>query len=59
MVFAVATLDSVLLYDTQQVAPFAFIGNIHYAALTDATWYVHRTQIQYDVCMHSAFIHGN
>lgn len=38
MVFAVATLDSVLLYDTQQVAPFAFIGNIHYAALTDATW---------------------
>lgn len=38
MVFAVATLDSVLLYDTQQATPFAFIGNIHYAALTDVTW---------------------
>ena len=40
MVFAVATLDSVLLYDTQQAAPFAFVSNIHYAALTDITWYV-------------------
>ena len=59
MVFAVATLDSVLLYDTQQVAPFAFIGNIHYAALTDATWYVHRAQIQHDVYMLSAVIPGN
>lgn len=39
MVFAVATLDSILLYDTQQATPFAYIGNIHYAALTDVTWY--------------------
>lgn len=38
MVFAVATLDSVLLYDTQQTAPFAYVGSIHYAALTDITW---------------------
>ena len=40
MVYAVATLDSVLLYDTQQTTPFGYIGNIHYAALTDITWYV-------------------
>ena len=40
MVFAVATLDSVLLYDTQQTAPFGFVGSIHYAALTDVTWYI-------------------
>lgn len=40
MVFAIATLDSILLYDTQQTAPFGFIGNIHYAALTDVAWYV-------------------
>lgn len=38
MVFAIATLDSILLYDTQQTAPFGFIGNIHYAALTDVAW---------------------
>ena len=40
MVFSIATLDSILLYDTQQTAPFGFIGNIHYAALTDVAWYV-------------------
>ena len=40
MVFAVATLNSVLLYDTQQTAPFGFVGSIHYAALTDVTWYI-------------------
>jgi len=33
-----ATLDSILLYDTQQTAPFGYIGNIHYAALTDVAW---------------------
>ena len=40
MVFAVATIDSILLYDTQQATPFGYISNIHYAALTDLTWYV-------------------
>ena len=40
MVFSVATIDSILLYDTQQAVPFGYISNIHYAALTDLTWYV-------------------
>jgi len=40
MVFAIATLDSIVLYDTQQTAPFGYISNIHYAALTDVAWYV-------------------
>ena len=40
MVFAVATEDSVLLYDTQQPQPFAYIGNIHYHQLSDVTWWV-------------------
>ncbi|KAJ8314824.1 hypothetical protein KUTeg_006974, partial [Tegillarca granosa] len=35
MVFAVGTEDSVLLYDTQQQTPFAYIGNIHYHQLSD------------------------
>lgn len=38
MVFSVATIDSILLYDTQQAAPFGYITNIHYATLTDLTW---------------------
>jgi len=38
MVFAIATLDSIVLYDTQQTAPFGYISNIHYAALTDVAW---------------------
>ena len=38
MVFAVATQNSVLLYDTQQSAPFARIARIHYTRLTDMAW---------------------
>ena len=43
MVYAVASLDSVLLYDTQHRAPFGFISNIHYAGITDLTWYMYIT----------------
>ncbi|KAF0306921.1 Chromatin assembly factor 1 subunit B [Amphibalanus amphitrite] len=38
MVMAVATRCSVLLYDTQQEAPFARISNIHFTRLTDLSW---------------------
>jgi chromatin assembly factor 1 subunit B len=38
MVFAVATLDSILLYDTQHKIPFGYISNIHYSGLSDLTW---------------------
>lgn len=38
LIFAVASTDTLLLYDTQYLEPFALIGNIHYAALTDITW---------------------
>lgn len=38
MVFAVATEDSIQLYDTQQLQPFGFITNIHYHQLSDVTW---------------------
>ena len=39
MVYAVATLNSVVLYDTQQEEAFARISQIHYIGLTDLTWY--------------------
>lgn len=38
VVFAVATKNSVFLYDTQQRMPFGVIANIHYARLTDLAW---------------------
>ncbi|KAL8277117.1 hypothetical protein RQP46_010445 [Phenoliferia psychrophenolica] len=38
MVYAVATLDCVFLYDTQQAGPICVFGNLHYAPFTDLTW---------------------
>lgn len=38
MILAVGTKRSVLVYDTQQKTPIAFISNIHYTRLTDLTW---------------------
>ena len=38
IVFAVATQDSVLFYDSQQTTPFAMVSHIHYLRLTDLSW---------------------
>ena len=38
MVYAVATQDSVLLYDTQQQTPLCIVSNLHLATFTDLTW---------------------
>lgn len=38
MVFAVATQDTVLIYDTQQQTPLCVLGNLHYATFTDLAW---------------------
>ncbi|KAI1334326.1 WD40 repeat-like protein [Xylariaceae sp. FL0016] len=37
-VYAVATQDSVLLYDTQQTTPICVVSNLHLATFTDLTW---------------------
>ena len=37
-VFAVMTLDDVLVYDTHQATPLAIAKQLHYAGLTDAAW---------------------
>ncbi|KAF9583975.1 hypothetical protein BGW38_007963 [Lunasporangiospora selenospora] len=37
-VYAVATQDSVLIYDTQQTTALALVSHIHYATFTDMTW---------------------
>ncbi|XP_059166316.1 chromatin assembly factor 1 subunit B-like isoform X2 [Physella acuta] len=38
VVFAVATEDSVILYDTQQTMPVALLKNIHYHQISDLSW---------------------
>jgi chromatin assembly factor 1 subunit B len=38
MIYAVATEDSVLLYDTQQQTPLCVVSNLHCATFTDLTW---------------------
>ncbi|XP_068186294.1 chromatin assembly factor 1 subunit B [Antennarius striatus] len=38
MVFAVASEDSIFLYDTQQALPFGLVSNVHYHTLSDITW---------------------
>ncbi|RUS85970.1 hypothetical protein EGW08_006240 [Elysia chlorotica] len=38
MVFAVATEDSILIYDTQQTLPVGLLKNIHYHQISDLSW---------------------
>uniref|UniRef100_A0A1Y1LVS8 CAF1B/HIR1 beta-propeller domain-containing protein n=1 Tax=Photinus pyralis TaxID=7054 RepID=A0A1Y1LVS8_PHOPY len=38
MIIAIATDSDVVLYDTQQVAPFAHLRRIHYTRITDLAW---------------------
>ncbi len=41
-VFAVATFDSVFVYDTQHGYPLCHITGLHYASQTDLSWFVPR-----------------
>jgi chromatin assembly factor 1 subunit B len=38
MVFAVGTIDSLYIYDTQSIVPRYAVTNIHFQALTDMAW---------------------
>ncbi|XP_074593037.1 chromatin assembly factor 1, p105 subunit [Brevipalpus obovatus] len=38
IIFAVATNESILFYDTQQPLPFAMVSGIHYTRHTDISW---------------------
>ncbi|WPG97913.1 WD40 repeat-like protein [Acrodontium crateriforme] len=38
LVYAVATQDAVLLFDTQQQKPLCIVSNLHFATFTDLTW---------------------
>jgi chromatin assembly factor 1 subunit B len=38
MLYAVLTMDSVAIYDTQQSPPLCLLTKLHYDEFTDATW---------------------
>lgn len=38
MLFAVATQDTVMVYDTQQAGPICMFTNLHYSSFTDMAW---------------------
>ncbi|KAF8405848.1 hypothetical protein HHK36_007925 [Tetracentron sinense] len=38
LVFAVATLNSLYIYDTESVPPIVILAGLHYAAITDIAW---------------------
>jgi chromatin assembly factor 1 subunit B len=40
MLFAVVTMDTVAIYDTQQAGPVCMLTKLHYDEFTDLTWYV-------------------
>ncbi|KAG6851892.1 hypothetical protein C0991_005194 [Blastosporella zonata] len=40
MLYAVVTMDTVAIYDTQQAGPVCLLTKLHYDEFTDMTWYV-------------------
>ena len=38
MIYAIATKNSVVFYDTQQAEPFARVSKIHFVSLNDLSW---------------------
>lgn len=38
MVFAVSTIDNILLYHTQSIMPIAMLKSIHYDSINDMSW---------------------
>ena len=40
VIYAIATHDAILVYDTQQMHPIIVVSNLHFATFTDLTWCV-------------------
>lgn len=38
IIYAIATQDAVLVYDTQQQTPLSVVSNLHFATFTDLSW---------------------
>ena len=48
IVYAVATHDAVLVYDTQQMTPIVVVSNLHFATFTDLTWYALQLKLTFE-----------
>jgi chromatin assembly factor 1 subunit B len=40
MLFAVATMDTIVIHDTQQAGPICLLTKLHYDEFTDMSWLV-------------------
>jgi len=40
MLFAVATMDTIAIHDTQQAGPICLLTKLHYDEFTDMSWSV-------------------
>lgn len=40
MLYAIATMDTIAIHDTQQASPVCLLTKLHYDEFTDMTWYV-------------------
>lgn len=38
LIFAVQTIEQIVIYTTESIYPIAVIGNLHYAYITDSVW---------------------
>lgn len=38
MVFAISTIDNIIVYHTQSIMPIAIIKSIHYDSINDMSW---------------------
>lgn len=38
MIYAIATTNSIFIYDTEQTEPLGMASNLHYSSLTDLSW---------------------
>ena len=45
MLYAVATMDTVMIYDTQQAGPVCLLTKLHYDEFTDMSWCVLRSPV--------------
>lgn len=39
IVFAISTIDNVMIYSTSSLSPLAVVGNIHFALINDLTFF--------------------
>ena len=55
MLYAVLTMDTVTIYDTQQAGPVCLLTKLHYDEFTDMSWFVIFRSVTPSALVHSCF----